>query len=213
MADPRLLLLAAALAAGALATPAGAGEAQDRLFAVGVLDAVPTGQTLVFDHTRTGTFDQKQLTPIPDGRIELTLAERAEATGREARVTLAAAGVSRPVPPLPAGAGHPLLLIFLEQSARDVAALTGGSPFYIRNRIREALGAQDTARAGRARRSRAARSRASGELPAVRRGSEPRAPRRVADLELAVVLSEAVPGRLRAASSRSAGPAPTGCRS
>lgn len=44
----------------------------------------------------------------------------------------------------PAGP-NPVLLVFLEDVVRVMAAQTGGSPFYIRNRIREALGAADLA--------------------------------------------------------------------
>ena len=38
---------------------------------------------------------------------------------------------------------NPLLLYFLETTVRAMAEATGGSPYYIRNRIREALVAAD----------------------------------------------------------------------
>ena len=38
---------------------------------------------------------------------------------------------------------NPLLLYFLETTVRVMAEATGGSPYYIRNRIREALVASD----------------------------------------------------------------------
>ena len=37
------------------------------------------------------------------------------------------------------GGGDPVLVFFLEQTTRDMARLTGGSPFYIRNRIKDAI--------------------------------------------------------------------------
>ena len=39
----------------------------------------------------------------------------------------------------PVSSGDPMVVFFLENTARDMAMLTGGSPFYIRNRMKEAL--------------------------------------------------------------------------
>lgn len=39
----------------------------------------------------------------------------------------------------PASVGNPLIMYFLESTLSDVAAQSGGSPYYIRNRIKEAL--------------------------------------------------------------------------
>ena len=44
-----------------------------------------------------------------------------------------------------------MLLYFLEATVRDMARATGGSPFYIRNRMREALAAADLGPDGRRR--------------------------------------------------------------
>ena len=49
----------------------------------------------------------------------------------------------QPVGTFPAGVANPLLLYFLETTVRATAEATGGSPYYIRNRIREALVAAD----------------------------------------------------------------------
>ncbi len=46
---------------------------------------------------------------------------------------------TRQIGPFPISGGDPVLTFFLEQTARDMARLTGGSPFYIRNRIKDAL--------------------------------------------------------------------------
>ena len=46
---------------------------------------------------------------------------------------------SRRIGPFPISGGDPVLIFFLEQTARDMAKLTGGSPFYIRNRIKDAV--------------------------------------------------------------------------
>ena len=44
----------------------------------------------------------------------------------------------------PAASANPILLFFLENIMRSVATDTGGSPYYIRNRIRDALVAAQT---------------------------------------------------------------------
>lgn len=46
---------------------------------------------------------------------------------------------TRKIGPFPISSGDPVLTFFLEQTTRDIAKLTGGSPYYIRNRIKEAL--------------------------------------------------------------------------
>ena len=49
-------------------------------------------------------------------------------------------GPPRVLGSFPAGIGNPIAMVFLEQVVNRVAEQTGGSPFYIRNRIRDALG-------------------------------------------------------------------------
>lgn len=46
---------------------------------------------------------------------------------------------TRKIGPFPTSGGDPVLTFFLEQVTRDMASLTGGSPFYIRNRIKDAV--------------------------------------------------------------------------
>ncbi|MCZ0962019.1 hypothetical protein [Paracoccus benzoatiresistens] len=46
---------------------------------------------------------------------------------------------TRQIGPFPISGGDPVLTFFLEQTVRDMAGLTGGSPFYIRNRIKDAV--------------------------------------------------------------------------
>jgi hypothetical protein len=191
------------LAAFLLATPAAGGEAQDRLFAPGALDAVPAGAHLVFSHTRTGSFDTARLPAIPDGALDLGMAPDA----RAAEITLTEGGEVRSRATLPAE--NPVLLVFLETSLRSMAALTGGSPFYIRNRMREALAQQDAREpatidvAGEARPGERLVFRPFADDPnRARMGA-------FADLELSVVLSDAVPGRF-ARLEAATGPGPDG---
>jgi hypothetical protein len=177
----------------ALLRPVAAGEAQDRLFATGVLDGTATGQRLFFAHERGGSFDTRQLPPIAGGEIELAIVP-GETGERQADVTLRDGEQVRSHARLSARGGHPLLVFFLETTARNVATLTGGSPFYLRNRMREALAEQNV----------------TEPVEMVLDGT-PRAAERLvfrpfaadrnrarlgafADLELRVVVSDAVPG-------------------
>lgn len=188
-----------------LLRPVAAGEAQDRLFATGVLDGTATGQRLVFAHERGGSLDTGRVQPIAGGEIELALIP-GEAGERQAEVTLREGERVRSRATLSAGGGHPLLVVFLETTARNVATLTGGSPFYLRNRMREALAAQNVVE----------------PVEMVRDGSPMAAERLVfrpfaadpnrarlgafADLELRVVVSDAVPGGFERFEAEAPGP-------
>lgn len=121
-----------------------AGEAQDRLFALGALGDVETGQTLVYDFSRAGTFPADTLTPVEGGEARLTLTPGAAGESRAALAEVRDDGtVLASFEPFPADAGNPMFMVFMEEAVSGMAKLTGGSPFYIRNRMREALGAQD----------------------------------------------------------------------
>ena len=128
---------AAALAAAMLSAPGLAGPAGDQLFVGGVFAGVPIGSELVYSHLREGAASDA-LRPIPDGVLRLTLRSGADG-GTEAVVRMKANGRERELHPLPVSAGNPLLTTFLESSLRAMARITGGSPFYIRNRMKEAF--------------------------------------------------------------------------
>lgn len=134
-----MLPLAAALSLTTAGTVS-AGEAQDRIFRVGLLDPIETGISLVYRHERAGKLAVGSVPAIPEGSIELEISEREG--GRAATVELIEGGQPRSRAVLSATGGHPVLLIFFETTARNVAALTGGNPFYIKNRMREALAAE-----------------------------------------------------------------------
>ena len=130
-----ILALGLVLELGQAARAETAGE---RLFFEGAFSAVTAGDTLVYGHRRDGSKLNETSPGIEDGEIQITLRESAEGA-REAQVALLADGKRRQLNAMPASTGNPLLLLFLESSLRAMAGITGGSPFYIRNRMKEAL--------------------------------------------------------------------------
>ena len=131
------LLCSLALGGLLLTAPALAGEAGDLVFAERGpwdLSAAPVvwqidqqgPEVEGFRPLGQGTITLSQVTDPADGKAALPLAE---ATPR----------ITRKIGPFPISGGDPSLTFFLESVARDMAALTGGSPFYIRNRLKDAL--------------------------------------------------------------------------
>lgn len=120
-----------------LAGAASAGPLSDLVMAEGGFTAAPAGTVLRYDLTRRGAGTgagapaSLQLTVLEEAGAKLLLLEQEEA------------GKTREIARFPARSANPLLLYFLENVVRDMAAATGGSPFYIRNRLREALLAAD----------------------------------------------------------------------
>jgi hypothetical protein len=127
------LVLALALGAG----PAMADAAGDLVFAergpwqlgAGGVEWVMTQEGPAvpgFVAVQNGKLLLEQVIDPSDGAPVLQLSEDS------ARVT-------RKIGPFPISAGDPTLVFFLESTSRDMAAMTGGSPFYIRNRLKDAL--------------------------------------------------------------------------
>lgn len=125
-----LLLMVAPMAAAA-------DEAGDLVFA----ERTPwklDSQTLVWQLTREGpalpNFQQakdgsltlSEVTDPKDGQPALQMIQKTDAGERR-------------IGPLPLSTGDPVLILFLENTARDMASLTGGSADYIRNRIKDAV--------------------------------------------------------------------------
>jgi hypothetical protein len=193
-----ILAATAAAAAGEGRAPAGAPAetegVHEGLFATGVLEELEDGESLVFRHERSVEPDNTAL-PDFEGTAAVSVVE-GEAGGREARVKLVSDGRDRPVPPLPADAGHPLLLIFLETAVRTTAEATGGSPFYIRNRIREKLWTDEGGKPVEIRYQGEAVE--AEELVYRPFASDPNRARMggFADLELRFLVSDALPGRI-----------------
>ncbi|MBK4218217.1 hypothetical protein JJJ17_19995 [Paracoccus caeni] len=129
------------------ASPGMAEEVADLLLQPGLLAEIPAVDLPQYLHARhlpeTGGglpgVTQDGVTP---GNVEgdhLSLERIAVGDGEQLALSLTQAGQSRVVAQFPMQSANPILLFFLENVVRNVAAQTGGSPYYIRNRIRDAL--------------------------------------------------------------------------
>ena len=144
--------------------PAGAGALSDLLMAPGLFADAPAGRSVAYAEDLT-VPDGGTLRDVTGGVVRL---EAVEDDGEPAlRLVRESDGKPHPVGTFPAGVANPLLLYFLETTVRATAEATGGSPYYIRNRIREAL----RRRGSRPRRR--SRGQPCGDALAFRPGSEP----------------------------------------
>jgi len=126
-----------ALVALVAATPLMADEAGDLVFA----ERGPwqlDGKPLVWTLTQTGP-EVEGFTPLGQGTISLTQTTDASDGKPVLELVEKTARIDRRIGPFPVSGGDPALTFFLETVSRDMAALTGGSPFYIRNRLKDAL--------------------------------------------------------------------------
>ncbi len=114
-----------------------ADRATDLVFSTGVLDNIPQQKTVTYDHMRLGPKDSG-LHPIENGLVSLSVVG-GETGGNEAILEMRDNGTLRNKTPFPVEAGNPLVMAFLESALRSMAQITGGSPFYLRNRIKESL--------------------------------------------------------------------------
>lgn len=107
------------------------------LFDTGSLDGVKTGETLRYVHSRNAD-DNIPIRPLADGEMQVLVAE--ENTEPYTEVTLVNGKFKRKLHRFPATQGNPVFVAFLEASVSSIAFATKGSPFYIRNRIKDAFG-------------------------------------------------------------------------
>ncbi len=122
----------------ALASPLSAGEAGDLVFAERGPWQLRDAE-LNWQLTRTGPEGIPGFQPVSDGLVTLHEISGDVADAPELQLSEVTEARSRDIGPFPVSGGDAALTFFLENTARDMAAMTGGSPFYIRNRIKDAL--------------------------------------------------------------------------
>jgi len=135
--DKKRIGLFAALAMLTTAAFAGTPTGTEILFGTSSFDDVKVGATLTYTHERSA--DAKiPVRPIENGSVFVARIEKGDSTDSTV-VTLTQGNSQRELDHLPADRGNPIFVIFLESSVSSVTFATKGSPFYIRNRIKEAF--------------------------------------------------------------------------
>ena len=114
-----------------LATPLRAADTYDLIFRLGTLDDLPAQTVLTYDRQVTVAANPDYATRNT-GSVTLTVDDTAALDFRQG-------DQHRALGQFPVDVGNPVIMYFVETVLRDVAQETGGSPFYIRNRIKESL--------------------------------------------------------------------------
>ncbi|WP_372571813.1 hypothetical protein [Ruegeria jejuensis] len=110
-------------------------ETYDLLFRDGTLDSVDRDAALIY--RRTVSNQLKPETAERDtGQIALTFRDDAS---EMAHLEFRQDEKHRAMGVFPASVGNPMIMVFYESAVRDMAESAGGSPFYIRNRVKDAL--------------------------------------------------------------------------
>jgi hypothetical protein len=142
---PALARLAALVAVATLSSAAlGAPNASSLLFEAPALERVPTGTTLVYALERTVARSGADPAETPSraarSSVELSLQSEPDAGGRQVKVEIVTGERRQAAGPFPAVVGNPVVLVLLERDVAEMSRTLRGSPFYLRNRVREALG-------------------------------------------------------------------------
>jgi hypothetical protein len=137
-----------------LAGPVLAGpDASSLLFEAPAFVGVTTGTTLVYRLERTVSAADKPAAgpgPLPSvSTVELSLHPDAGTGAREARIVIVKNDARQTAGSFPDRVGNPVLLVLLERDVVEMSRALRGSPYYIRNRVREALGAATPAEPAR----------------------------------------------------------------
>ena len=124
-----------------LGSPLWAADAQmepkpyDLLFRNGTLGDIPADRALVYDRDV-----QNSLTPAAATRdTGLVVLGIEEGERPQAELQFRQDSKHRNLGSFPASVGNPIIMYFVETVVRDMAESVGGSPFYIRNRVKESL--------------------------------------------------------------------------
>lgn len=117
------------------AAPIEAEQAYDLLFQNGVLDTIARDKELVYQRTVTNRL-RPDIAERDTGAIALGFRD----DGSEmAHLEFRQDQKHRAMGVFPASVGNPMIMVFYENTIRDMAESAGGSPFYIRSRVKDAL--------------------------------------------------------------------------
>ncbi|WP_299919250.1 hypothetical protein [uncultured Roseobacter sp.] len=128
-------LVAVFCAGVAMAAPLAGDKTYDMLFKNGTLDQIDRGAELVYRREVSNALKPDTATR-DTGDIALSFREGEAAL---ALLEFRQDGKHRALGSFPASVGNPMIMYFYETVVRDMAESAGGSPFYIRNRVKDAL--------------------------------------------------------------------------
>ncbi|MCP4073735.1 MAG: hypothetical protein GY742_18715 [Hyphomicrobiales bacterium] len=129
----RLFILCFLLISGASFAPLQAAQTYDLIFKTGTLSEVSKDSILVYNRNILVNGKPK-VSADETGSVKLTFEP-----DDMAKLEFTRDKKRRVVGSFPATVGNPIIMYFVETVIRDVAHNTGGSPFYIRNRVKESL--------------------------------------------------------------------------
>lgn len=137
MIKPFLVSISAGLLAAtvALASPLDGEKTYDLLFRDGTLDKIDRSAALVYQRDVTNTL-KPEAAARDTGQIALSFRENQQGL---AQLEFRQDEKHRSLGVFPASVGNPMIMYFYESVVRDMAEAAGGSPYYIRNRVKEAL--------------------------------------------------------------------------
>ena len=189
----KALVLAGLLALAVLPPHAAATEGKetyDLLFRDGTLDAIDPKMSLVYRRDVTNMI-KPDAAKRDTGGLSLSVMP-SDATMVQLRFRTD--GKHRALGQFPASVGNPMIMYFYETVVRDMAESAGGSPFYIRNRVKEALAQPAAFEEGEAVIDGRNVPTVTVRLKPFENDPNRDRMRGFADLEMRVTMSEEVPG-------------------
>ncbi|WP_424976479.1 hypothetical protein [Dinoroseobacter sp. S124A] len=185
----------------AVAAPLEGEKTYEMLFRNGTLDTVARDAELVYSRTVSNRL-KPEAAERDTGAVALSFRE-GEAV--MAMLEFRQDGKHRSLGTFPASVGNPMIMYFYETVVRDMAEAAGGSPFYIRNRVKEALVKPSDITAGEAViDGKTVETRTIRMMPFEGDPNVDRM-RGFGDLELRVTMSDAVPGWYMSLEAEAAG--------
>lgn len=174
-----------------LATSVDGAATYDLLFRDGTLDSLDRDEALIYGREVANTA-KPEAAARDTGEIALRIEQGPDM--EMAELEFRRDGKYRAMGSFPASVGNPMIMVFYEAVVRDMAETAGGSQFYIRNRVKEALIEPAEVETGTARVDGAEIDTRTIRLRPFE--GDPNADRMMgfADLELSVTMSDAVPG-------------------
>jgi hypothetical protein len=180
-----------ALTSGLLwAAPLAGDKTYDMLFRNGTLDEIDRDASLVYSREVTNAL-LPEAAERDTGDIALKFRDTATTM---ALLEFHQDGRHRALGQFPASVGNPIIMFFYESVVRDMAEAAGGSPFYIRNRVKEALVSPSDVEEGEAVLDGKTVPTRTVRLYPFRDDPNQDRMRGFGDLELRVTMSDAVPG-------------------